>query len=365
MRAGRTGDPRRGRAVATALLAGLLAGLAAGCVTAPDDVVPAPGPTPSPTATAGAPEVEIGPVSALLGELRGLGEESEADRRRRVEAVEAAIAACMVAEGFAYEPLPYVPTPSAALEPTGDAGAAGYGIASSNLVAPAPPGGLPLQVDPNAAALDAMSDAERAAWDLTLYGPGQGEAYAAGEEPYDWTRYGCVGRAQHDVPGAILPQFDASAFETLDAEIRAMTDAVATDPALAPVVAAWGACMAAAGHPGYTGVDQPRAEIQEAAGLIWQDTYGSLAVDLSSSDYTTSAAYLEAGAESQRRYAELAEIEVPLAEADLGCLDEVGYADALAAARLAAEQDFFATHRAELEAYRAAYEEFAATLGSG
>ncbi|WP_199424405.1 hypothetical protein [Actinotalea solisilvae] len=362
-------DARRagGRLALVGLLA---AGLVGGCSTPVDreratDTPPSP--SSSPAADAGPEEAEIGPVSQMLASLRGLVEESEADRRRRVEAVEAAVAACMAEQGFTYEPTPYVPMPATSGEPPvaqdEDGPGLGYGIAAGAAgTMPAPPGAVVL-VDPNASAVEAMSDAERTAWDLTLYGPGQGEAYAAGEEPYDWTRYGCYGRAQHDVPGAIRPQFDASAFATLEAEIRAMVDAVATDPALAETVGAWSACMADAGYPGYTGTRQPMDEIQDASGVIWQETYGSAALDLSTDDYTTSAAYLEAQAEYQRRHAELAATEVPLAEADRGCLEEVGYAEARAAAALAAERAFFATHQAELEAYRAAHEEFAASLG--
>ncbi|MBX9243911.1 hypothetical protein ICW40_03705 [Actinotalea ferrariae] len=346
----------------------MLAACTAGAEEAPTDrrsETPA-SPTPEPE-----PVPEVGPVSAFLSTLRALTEESDEQIAERMAAVEAVVAACMADQGFEYVPVEFRPRDdddaSAVAPPSVDPVEAaeehGYGIATAPT---GPPEGAPASewVDLNGPIVEAMSSAERSAYYLALGGEGQGEAYVQGEEPYDWTKYGCSGRAQHEVPGAVRPQFDMSAFGALDADIQTMWGSVADDPRLVPVVEAWSQCMAEAGYPGMTHVEQPRDEISAAAELIWQETYGSLVVDVSSDDYMTSPAYLEAKAETERRLAELATTEIPLAAADARCAEETGYWEARGQAALDAEKAFYAAREGEFEAWRQAYEEFAAGQGS-
>lgn len=364
---------RTGRATRAAALVGATALVLAACTAGAEENPPDRRPeTPASPTPEPEPVPEVGPVTAFLSTLRALTEESDEQIAERMAAVEAVVAQCMAEQGFEYVLIEFRPRdddatdaqPPADLDGVELAEQYGYGIATAPTDPSSGASVASEWVDLNGPIVEAMSSAERSAYYLALNGVGQGEAYAQGEEPYDWTRHGCGARAQQEVPGAIRPQFDMSAFEALDSDIRAMWGAVADDPRLVPVVEAWSQCMSEAGYPGMTDVDQPREEISAAAEAIWQETYGSLVVDVSTDDYMSSPAYLEAKAETERRLAELAGTEVPLAVADTRCAEETGYWEVHGQATLDTEKAFYAAREGEFEAWRLAYEEFAAGQGS-
>jgi hypothetical protein len=218
-------------------------------------------------------------------------------------------------------------------------------------------------VDPNAERVAAMSRAEQQAWELALYGTGQGEEYITGDEPYDWTKYGCFGVSDHELGVDQREFFDDSAWADLRLQIDMLRATLADDPAMAQVRAAWVACMDAAGHPGYAGVDEPVAELLRRSEEIWTEASAGVQLDLSTDDYLTDPAYLEQQAQVTARNAEMAPLEVELAVADVTCRAEAGYEDREAQVWLDVQEEFYAEHRADLDAWVAAFEEFEARNG--
>jgi hypothetical protein len=324
------------------------------------------GPRPTPTEVAEPPEPDeptIGPVSAFLLSVSALGEESEDEARRRLERSEQIITACMVEQGFEYTPQDYsAPLPwmqDGEVPPAGDpieaAAEYGYSIATWDL-APAPDENA--RVDPNADYVAGMSDAERRAYDLALYGPGQGEAYAVGEEPYDWTKYGCYGVSDHELGIDVREYFDDTPYRPLRREIEGMWASVDDDPRVLEAERQWASCMADAGHPGLNRVRDAAEGIRAADERIWQEAYDGVGLDLSTEDYLTSPEYLTAQQTITERRRELAVVEVETAVADATCQEEVGYRVVVGRTGQEIEQAFYDAHLADFESWLAALEEF-------
>jgi hypothetical protein len=99
-------------------------------------------------------------------------------------------------------------------------------------------------VDPNAAAVEAMSDAERDAYFEALYGPpDQGEPQIdpeTGEEYYEWEGFGegCYGQAQEQIYGAQQEMWDE-----LGPLMEEMWERIQADPRVAKANEGWSACM--------------------------------------------------------------------------------------------------------------------------
>lgn len=371
--------------MAPVLVGGLLAGLLAGCtsddaevaptpvVSSDDDAAPAPSPEPAVEA------LPRGPLDQLLDLVDQRSVESPEAQLARLERFEELVAACMAEEGFEYVPkdwreggtLPEAAEESAGHAIAGDlriAAAAryGYGISTqSRFETPEPTGGV--GTDPNADRVAAMSDAERRAWDLALTGPGQGEESASGQEPYDWTRHGCVGRAAHEQDAerpeeAARRDFDDAAWSDLRDAIGALEESVPDDPRLAEVSARWSGCMNDAGYPGYA---EPRDAVDDVIGRAMRitDEVGAAGIDVTTDDYLTDPAYLAQQAEIARLEAELATVEIAIATADVTCQVENDYERHYVETWIALQEEFYDEHRADLEAWLGAFEEFQAAEG--
>ena len=366
-------------AVATGLVGGLVGGLLAGCSGGGTDEA-----SPSPTARVDdGPEPDStleplarGPLDELLDAVSDVSTESPEAQLARLQRSEEIVAACMLDEGFEYLPTDWGPILAAQREreagwgeapvepqdPVADAAAYGYGFSAYSPTQDAEPvDGLVL--DPNAERVAAMSSAEERAWYLALWGPGQGEAYLEGLEPYDWTKYGCLGRAGNETDAGSQKAFDDSAWSGLRDEIWQLRDTVEDDERLVDARQGWATCMTDAGYPGYSYPREPMIEMSQRSAEIWEEASAGVQLDLSTNDYLTDPAYLEQQAELARLHAELAPIEIELAVADATCRVEVDYDRRVAETWLARQDEYYAAHRADLEAWLAAFEEYQAAAG--
>lgn len=309
-----------------------------------------------------------GPVDEFLGLVSAVGQETSEARQQRLAEMEQILATCMTEQGFSYTPNDWssfedLEEPSGAEgakpgvgdESRGDVAEVGYGISviAEEGEAPASAG----YVDPNAEYVASMSDAERQAYEAALWGLGQGEGYPE-EEPYDWTKWGCQGRSDHQLGVDQQEYFDDSPYQDIRAQIDAMYLAVGDDPRVLASEREWSQCMAEAGFPGLNRVADARGGIAAQNDQIWAETFGAATFDLSTEDYLTSPEYLAATEESARRLADLAVVEIPTAIADYACQDEVGYGKLSAEVSVELQERFYDEHRAELEAWLAAFEEF-------
>ncbi len=370
---------RPARAAATVLACYLVSVLLGGCTSGGDEPTPSPsGPTDAASDTPDADEPARAP-SGAMDEFQSLiyasgAETSEAQQQRLAE-MEQILAACMAEQGFEYTPVDWSymeeqeamrgrgSAPETAEDLAASVAEYGYGISTQvpwpgDAQGSGPGGG---QVDPNAEYVASMSDAERRAYETALMGVGQGEAYITGEEPYDWTQWGCYGRSDHQLGIDQREFFDDTPYEDLQAQIDAMYLAVSDEPRVLEAEREWSACMAEAGYSGLNRVADAMEGILAQSDQIWAETSFAVVSDLTTTDYLTSPEYLAAAEENARRHADLAQIEIPTAVADYACRDEVEYQRLYAEVSIELQQEFYDAHRAELEAWLAAYEEFQAT----
>lgn len=263
------------------------------------------------------------------------------------------IARCMADDGFEY--VPYVAPFDATFLPDGTVSLApsrpsfpdlppaefaarfGYGISTE------PPAAREQRSDPNEAIVARMSVAERVAYHRALYGPENAlddEGFLAGDGIAS-SEASCVGRADAGQPTTEeLQRVEErteqvrDSFASLLKRVRALREQVAADPRVRSATETWSRCLAAAGHPGFTELDQPQRHAREQAALVLgRDLRGSGAADPS-------------------RLAALRRAEVALAVADQQCL--VDWRATNEVVRDELEQDFVEDNLAELEDFRSA-----------
>ena len=316
----------------------------------------------------GEPEVEtypIGVIQEFLAQLDAAGAESGAEQQARLEAEEEIVAACMRDQGFTYTPVdwsyfaeegPYTPAPERAVTEEDLAFAAefGYGVSTQSELAPAA-GSQPQ--NPNDAYVAAMSPQEAEAYYDAIYGPGQGQAYIDGLEPYDWTKYGCMGLAGHESGRDVLVAFDDTPFEQVRADIDALWVTIDQDPRIMAANQEWAQCMESAGYPGFDTAASAQTSFFDEEMRILDATHGAAQYDLSTDDYLTSPEYLAAEQAAAEMRAALVERETATAVADVQCQADVDYRRIYAETSAALQQEFYDAHRTDLEAWLAAVEE--------
>jgi hypothetical protein len=263
-----------------------------------------------------------------------------------------AIARCMAAQGF-----DYVPEPAGAITSTPMAGGGrlvkldrpsfpdlpaaqfaaryGYGITT----APSTSGAGP--VDPNDKLVAKMSVAERVAYQHALYGentPLTARGYlttSINESPA-----ACTAKAAKVIPSDAKEnalehriQRAHAAYKSLLDRINALDDQEMADPRMRAADQDWSKCLAAAGFPGYSGIDQPRAKmLSRARALMGQD--------------------LDPATADPMRLADLRRTEVRLAVADNTC--RKAWDKTFAAVRRDVEMSFVHDNLTELKRYRSA-----------
>lgn len=308
--------------------------------------------TPAPPGDAGGRSAQAPAAVGPLEEYLGVGDRQAGTDDGLDLRIEEELARCMAAEGFEY--VPYVDTSFDAtvtadgrvlmkpadfpdLPPDEFAQQFGYGISTKGLGAER----SAAQKNPNDAIVARMSVAQRVAYHQAFYGRQvalDDEGYLAGTSLSN-SDSSCSGRAY-----ALEPTDQERArsekritrvqesFDSLLDRVRALRDQQDQDPRVSAATATWGTCLAAAGHPGFTALDQPRAHVRKLAeGVLGPDLTGNA---------------------DAARLADLRAVEIALAVADATC------AKAWRATYDVVQRDlegaFVRENLAELEAFRSA-----------
>lgn len=228
---------------------------------------------PSDTADAGTTATH-GPLDEFRSRIMGVAldpdQREQRDARARLAQdillAEEMIAACMAEHGFSY--LPRVDASGSGVVVQEDADGPtpgslefaeiyGFGIAHHPGATDAGSRGPAGLLDPNQRYLDAMSDAERLAWEQALWGPPQ-------EGEWDIMQAGCNGRAMSE---AFSFRTDDE-FAALRTEMDFLRERIEADPRLSGASEEWAACMTDAGHPHLTGEARMIELLHEEWGVI-------------------------------------------------------------------------------------------------
>lgn len=277
------------------------------------------------------------PLSEYMTKLSG-GDTSETDWDAMSRQSEEVVAACMLEQGFEYEPVDNTGT---AVEMPGEdldynsreyAETYGYGVATTFEESQASAEEQSdAWVDPNQEYVEAMSETERTAYYEALYGV-QTE-YVEGEEPpaYDWTTAGCQGKAQHEVYGEMNGAWEMPEFTDLQEQISKLYEQVQTDSAYTELQASWSSCMADAGYE-YESQMAVTEDLNERMNAVYEQMGDGSDVDTALVD-------------------EIAALEVKVATADFDCRKDLGFERKQLDIQIKLEQAFVDEHKAELDAW--------------
>ena len=303
-------------------------------------------------------EQPMGPLDEFFEEMYGdYDEETSNAQMREVEEI---TAECMSEQGFEYTPVDW----SSQMEMGSSdelefewgtiefAKEYGYGVTTNpwgeTEEAPADGEAEEEFVDPNQERVEAMTETERAAYELALYGemtePVEGEEYE-----YDWETAGCSGKAQHEVYENT--GMDEDKFTSLQDEMNAMWEASAADPRLTELNGEWSSCMADAGYPNLAAIGDAENAFYDETNALWENAYPTEgAEEMTAEDY-------EAIEESiQGELAKITPREIETATADFTCREEVDYDKVQQEVSFEYQQEFVDAHREELDAWLEAYQ---------
>lgn len=301
-------------------------------------------------------EDDRGPLSALLG--ADLDQDAMDDEFRAWQrAVDDLTVACMAAEGFAYEPPSRDDDPNGSawnLPPEEFAAEHGFGISTLDRSAE--------QADPNAELLASMTEEEQRAWSIALDGAARDEDGVLDYGSSEWDTAGCRANAVREVNADVEVRSEA-AWEPLIDEINALHDTVGRDPRVVAAGEQWAACLAEAGHAGYTidgqgGPTPEEAVIERLEAVTSGDQVDGEDLETSApvgADPTGGAGSSDLSHLDADELAEVQAFEVELAVAEAAC--RAPYRDVERAVWREHEQAFVDANRAELEAYRDAMAE--------
>ena len=269
-------------------------------------------------------------------------EEQEKEFKEREREREELVAQCMSEEGFEYTPnvqnVSFSMGSAEEYKPDSREWVGQYGYGMINY--PGRDGEQSAEateyVDLNADYVTSLSESEQTAFYEALHGPMPDEDNMPAEGEvveWDWTTAGCYGWAEHENNGE-----DPSSSEEHQPLIEAMNTLygdMMSAPELATAEAEWSACMADAGHPGFSVQADAQNSINEKMSGLYSD-----------SEPMDEAAMAAVGEE-----------EIEIALADLDCREESGYRDTMESVQFELEQQFIDDHKAELEAFRADFEQ--------
>ncbi len=298
------------------------------------------------------------PASELQEFMDDLDAGHELDEGTRRNAAEEVVAACMAEQGFEYVPVDHTAeAPKTATDlglASGSpefAAAYGYGISTD-------PWGMYARgaevEDPNAAYVEGLSPDGRTAYLAALFGVlaepddtslADAQERAEAVVTSTWQEQGCYGRGEHEIDdGAFLEAYNSQS--ALIQEIIELESVVEADSRLAPLADDWSQCMADAGFDGYANVSEPAEELLARWQGLWMEASAQSpgGGEVTSSDASTAA--VAAAVE-----AEMGEDEIAIAVADVDCRLSTGYHEMWNTVRLEVENDFFASRRAEFEAW--------------
>lgn len=297
--------------------------------------------TPDDAASTVTPTVQAMPLSEFLGSVDTEDEQFAKDRR-----LEDLVATCMAGHGFEYVPIDH--QAQNAQDPVQQAFAGmgtrefaekyGFGITLR------PPIVHPDQLavpDANTAIVEALSEAERAAYQVALHGTLAAETPAAAAAVEDATTYGCRGTAQDEVYGEQVPM-DEDASAELWAEYDRRTALLAEEP---KVLAASQALLDCMQQKGFAGDPDPVA-IRSELRSQWWALHGLSFEDGTSAGLTGPPTTPDAAAVEEFKGQ-----EIPLAVADFDCRSD--YTEVYSAAQRTMEEKFVVEFAEVLEQYRA------------
>ena len=290
-------------------------------------------------------------------------EEQQAYWNEQQRKTEELVAKCMTEQGFEYFPNnPQVDTPIPVegdtenmWRPDDRDWVEKYGYGAINnpwqeqgdpTVEPLPDPEATAPPNPNDDYVNSLSEAEQQAYYEALYGK-QVEP-APGEEPtYDWRNQGCYGAAQHEVNGE--SPWEMAENKAIIEAIQKFYEGLQNLPELAKLNGEWAACMTEAGFSGFRKQEDAAQSIYDLQQKYYEDAYkgGEENPDPN------------IGTMKDPEYAKIAEQEIPLALADLGCREKTDYRQQQLRIQFAAEEQFIADHKEELDAMKARAEQAA------
>lgn len=287
-----------------------------------------------------------GPLDAYFERIYGgMDENAWEDQQREVEAL---MAECMAEQGFEYVPVDYSSMSQTPVEePDVEWGTRefaeqyGYGMTTYPGMDEQPAPEEQVWEDPNQVYVDAMSETEREAYYVALYGAQSGPEPGEEEEwVYDWTQAGCQGSSQH----AIEEKYGLGGEEmtALQEEMEALWGQVAADERITALTTRWADCMADAGYPGLAAVEDAQNAIMEEQNAIQEEVFAGA---------DESADWEALQAEVEERTAGLTEKEIAMAVADFECREEVEFDSVQVEVTNEYQQTFVDAHRAELDAW--------------
>ena len=306
-------------------------------------------------------------VLACLGALAGCGSDpstnasssngesfeealgiDQASMQAREAKVQEAVRTCMKAEGFDYIPLdPSQSNMRVSFDDGGDSGdtmkdrkTKGYGITTGFMSRPRPASGQ--DKDPNQKIREALSEADRFAYDTALMGAEAAKARAANEgggggmmirrqagstaESGGTGPQGCMDKAQREVPGGP---------EALGADLKEMQERAMADPRVIEANHDWAACMVDAG---YNDFDEPRDAEDYVRGKM--DTLmGATPEEGGVTRFAIGGDDID-----QAKLADLRQEEITIAVAEGTCQDKTGYSKMEKTIRAEYERRFLDEH---------------------
>lgn len=294
-----------------------------------------------------------GPITAYVERVGGDIDRAQMDaQHRRSEEV---TAQCMAELGFEYTPTEPASTGGGAAddrdldwESMEFAQQYGYGYTTSDELFGETDDDW---TDPNQERLEAMSEAEAAAYSEALWGTPDETTDVEDPEAvteWDWETGGCSGKGFHEA----YEKDDPFANEAVEAAFTEWNDAwssVSDDPSLTGPLSDWATCMVDAGHDVAT-PDEARASISEAYDAL----YGYGAESDAELDPEADPEAVEMPEPDPAAVAELRKKEIALAVADRTCQEESGYQKAYRAVLREVEERIWEKYGDELEAAAAA-----------
>lgn len=295
-------------------------------------------------------EEDFGPLQSYFEQIYGAWDEDSSNAQAmRVEEI---TAECMAEQGFEYTPVDWSQAGGGVVVDedlqwgTAEFAAEyGYGITTQPGMPEEPAPDEPTEefVDPNQEYVDSMTEGEREAYHLALYGEQFTDDGSGGEVEYDWTKAGCQGAAQHEVYENTGLDSDQTA--ALEEEMNTMWESIASDPRITALDDEWASCLADKGFTGYAKIGDPETQLSERSNAVYEEVYGDMTEELSEEEY---AALDE---QVQSRLAEITGEEIEIAVADFECREQVDYDDVQREVSTEYQQEFIDAHKDELDAW--------------
>lgn len=198
--------------------------------------------------------------------------------------------------------------------------------------------------DPNQEYVESLTEAEQQAYYEALYGKPQEPEPGEDVVEYDWRDGGCYGYANHEVNGD-NPWEQEENKPILDA-IQKFYETMQNSPEFAKLDADWAACMAEAGYGGFAKQMDAQDSIYQLINKYWENA--------PQGDGEQNPDF---GTMKDPEYAKIADQELPLALADLTCREKTDYRQQQLRIQFAAEEQFIADHKEELDALKARAEQ--------